>query len=129
VNILDENVPENQRQLLSSWRVSIRQIGYDIGQDGMQDGQIIHLLHQTRRSTFFTLDVDFYKSSLCHKGYCVVYLSVAQFEAGWFVRRVLRHPQLDTQAKRMGKVIRASHAGLTIWQLHAKDYVELTWTG
>ncbi len=31
MNILDEQILENQRQLLRSWRIPVRQIGYDIG--------------------------------------------------------------------------------------------------
>ncbi len=41
MNILDENIPKNQRQLLESWRIRIRQIGFNIGQRGMQDAEII----------------------------------------------------------------------------------------
>ena len=128
MNILDENVPENQRQLLRGWRISIRQIGFDIGHEGMQDSQIIPLLHELKRPTFFTLDPDFYKANLCHGGYSLAYLSVAQFEAAWFVRRVLRHKQLNSEAKRMGTVLRASHTGVTVWHIHAENYIELNWT-
>ena len=35
MNILDEQIPESQRQLLRSWRVPIRQIGHDTGQKGL----------------------------------------------------------------------------------------------
>jgi hypothetical protein len=28
--ILDENIPEDQRQLLRSWRVPVRQIGFEV---------------------------------------------------------------------------------------------------
>ncbi len=38
-----------------------------------------------------------------------------------------KHPDLDTKAKRMGKVIRLSHPGLMIWELHAEDRVQLVW--
>jgi hypothetical protein len=41
VNILDENIPKNQRQLLESWRIHVRQIGFNIGQRGMQDEEIM----------------------------------------------------------------------------------------
>jgi len=51
VNILDEQIVENQRQLLKSWRIT---------------------------------------------------------------RRLLRHSEFDTVAKRMGKVIRVSSMGLTV---------------
>ncbi len=37
MNIIDEQILENQRQLLRSWRIPIRQIGYDIGRKGLKD--------------------------------------------------------------------------------------------
>lgn len=40
MNILDENIPASQRQLLKGWRVRVRQIGYDIGRKGMQDNKV-----------------------------------------------------------------------------------------
>jgi hypothetical protein len=39
-----------------------------------------------------------------------------------------RHPQFDTQAKRMGNVIRASHRRLAMWRLHAEKEVYFDWT-
>jgi hypothetical protein len=59
VNILDENIPKNQRQLLETWRIHVRQIGFNIGQRGMQDEEIIPFLLQRRHSTFFTRDEVF----------------------------------------------------------------------
>jgi hypothetical protein len=41
VNILDENIPKHQRQLLGSWRIRIQQIGFNVGRRGMQDDEII----------------------------------------------------------------------------------------
>ena len=48
MNILDEQIPNEQRQLLKSWRYSVRHIGYDIGRKGMQDDEIIPLLRRLR---------------------------------------------------------------------------------
>jgi hypothetical protein len=76
VNILDENVPESQRLLLRSRRVAVRQIGLDMGRTGMTDDEIIPLLHQLNRPTFFTLDADFCDRRLCHEGYCLVHLDI-----------------------------------------------------
>ena len=125
--ILDENFPDSQRQLLRGWRVSFRQIAFEIGREGMKDDEIIPLLHGLNRPTFFTLDDDFFKPRLRHGQYCLIYLDVAQYESAAFIRRVLKHPELSTKAKRMGKVIRISHAGLMIWELHAEDRTLLAW--
>ncbi len=93
----------------------------------MDDDEIIPLLHGLRQPTFFTLDDDFYEPHLCHVGHCLVYLNVRRSEAAIFVRRLLRHPEFDTQAKRMGTVIRVSHVGLTLWRLHAEEEIFLEW--
>ena len=41
MNILDENILEDQRQLLLNWRVPFRQISYEVGRKGMKDDEII----------------------------------------------------------------------------------------
>jgi len=37
MNILDENIPEHQRQKLKNWRIRVYQIGYDIARKGIKD--------------------------------------------------------------------------------------------
>ncbi len=125
--VLDENFPESQRQLLRSWRIRPQQIGYETGRKGMQDEEIIPFLHQLRRPTFFTLDDDFDRRELCHAGYCLVFINAGQYEAASFVRRVLRHTQFYTQAKRMGTVMRVSPMGITVWYLHAEEELFVEW--
>ena len=71
--------------------MSIRQIGYDTARKGIQDDEIIPLLYQLRRPTFFIRDSDFFDRRLCHQGYCLVFMDVDKYEAASFVRRVLRH--------------------------------------
>ena len=127
MNILDENMPAQQRQLLERWRVRARQIGFNIGRRGMQDDEILPFLLKLRRPTRVTRDGDFYDRRLCHARYCLVYLAVEKNEAALFVRRLLRHPECATQAKRMGSVIRASSAKLSIWRLHAARGLSLDW--
>ena len=101
MNVLDENIPASQRQLLENWRIRPRQIGFNIGRRGLQDDEIIVFLQQLRRSTFFTRDEDFYDRRLAHAKYALVYLAVEKHEVAHFVRRLLRRPVLDTQAKRV----------------------------
>jgi len=127
MNVLDENIPRNQRQLLRGWRIPIRQIGYDIGRKGIKDDEIIPLLHQLGRPTFFTRDSGFYERRLCYARYCLVYLAVDKYEAAVFVRRLLHHREFDTEAKRMGAVIRVSHAGVSVWRLHAEQKTRFQW--
>ena len=64
MNVLDENIAENQRQLLRRYRIPVRQIGSDVGRAGMTDDEIIPLLHCLSSPTFFTRDEDFYDRGL-----------------------------------------------------------------
>ena len=116
--VLDENIPEDQRQLLRGWRVRVHQIGAELGRKGMQDDQILPLLRQLAGPTFVTRDFDFWDRNLCHARYCLVVLDLSADEAATFVRRALRHPQLNTKAKRLGRVVRVDHLGIEIKVLH-----------
>jgi hypothetical protein len=127
MNILDENVREDQRGLLQSWGIPIRQIGVDAGRKGMKDKEIIPFLHQLRDTAFFTRDLGFFDHSLCHSRYCLVCLAVGKDEVAVFVRRFLRHPEFDTKAKRMGVVIRASHPRLSIWRSNIHRETRINW--
>lgn len=127
MNILDENIPANQRQILERWGVPVRQVGLNVGRPAMQDDEIISLLLEQRRPTFFTRDDDFHDRRLCHAKYCLAYLAVDKHEVATFVRRLLRHPACSTQARRMGSVIRVSSAGLSIWRLRASRKLVLAW--
>jgi len=125
--VLDENAPESQRLLLRRKRIRVRQIGFDIGKDGMKDDAIIPLLHELDRPTFFTRDADFHKRHLCHEGYCVVPLEVREEKIAEYVRRVLRHPALNTKAKRMGLVVQAQPTGLNVWRLRTNEETQFEW--
>jgi len=127
VNILDENILQSQRQTLRSWRIRVHQIGEDTGRKGMQDDEIIPFLLGQHRTTFFTRDLGFYDRRLCHSRYCLVCLAVERYEVAHFVRRLLQHLEFNTQAKRMGTVIRVSSAGLQVWRLHADRQIHLSW--
>jgi hypothetical protein len=127
VNVLDENIPKSQRLLLESWRHHIQQIGVNTGRIGMTDDEIIPLLLRARRPTFFTRDDDFYDRGLCHERYGLVYLAVQKYEVAAFVRRFLHHREFNTQAKRMGTVVRVSHARMTCWRIHAAKASQFAW--
>jgi len=128
MNIVDENIIESQCNLLRNWRISFRQIGVHLGRQGVKDKEIIPLLHKLRRPTFFTRDQDFYDRYLCHAKYCLASLAVRKDEAAFFIRRLLKHREFDTEAKRMGSVIRVSHVGLSVWRLHEESPFHYDWT-
>ena len=125
--ILDENFPDSQRQLVQGWRISFKQVAFEIGREGLKDDEIISMLHQLKTPTFFTLDDDFFKPRLRHPQYCLIYLDVAQYESAAFIRRTLKHPDFNTKAKRMGNIMRVSHKGLTVWKHHAEKKIQFSW--
>ncbi len=127
MNVLDENVREDQRSLLQAWGIPVQQIGSDVGRKGMQDEEIIPFLHELRDTTFFTRDLGLYDRKLCHPRYCLVCLAVRKDEVAIFVRRILRHPELDTKAKRMGTVIRVSHAGFSVARRNISEETYINW--
>ncbi len=111
MNILDENIAAIQRQRLDSWRIRIRQIGFDTGRRGMPDEDIISFLQQQRRPTFFTRDEGFFNLGLCHTRYGLVYLAVERDEVAYFVRRLLHHPDFN----------------VSVWRPHAEKAATLQW--
>lgn len=127
MNVLDEDIRADQRELLRQHRIAVRQIGHDVAQKGINDQAIVPFLHQLRRPTFFTRDRGFYDGLLCHPAYCLVWLDVNKSDVADFVRRVLRHPLLNTQAKRMGLVIRVSSANLHVLRRHSVGEA-VTWS-
>lgn len=127
MNVLDENISEESRQTLLTRRIPVRQIGKDLGREGMKDPQIIPYLLTLSRPTFFTLDLDYYKRRLCHPRYCLVYLDVKEKDAVGSIVRILRHPAFRTWAERRGAVVRVSPNGFTLWRVHAAREVQLSW--
>ncbi|MCX6628402.1 MAG: hypothetical protein NTW28_12325 [Candidatus Solibacter sp.] len=125
---LDENILDGQRLLLDGSRVKAGQIGVNLGRKGMKDDEIVVLLRQRRNVTFFTRDAGFYLPEFRHRRCCLVVMSVGQYEVATFVRRFLRHPDFDTQAKRTGSVVRISHAGLAVWRLRSQTEIHTVWS-
>ena len=127
MNILDENITNSQRKHLESWRIPFRQIPFEVGREGMKDDEIIPMLHQLNDPTFFTLDDDFFHPRFRHPKYCLVHLDVHGQDAAEYIRRTLKHPDFDTKAKRMGRIIRVSPTGLSVWKIHAEEKESFTW--
>ena len=126
--VLDENIADSQRRRLLAWRIRVQQVGHEIAQQGTDDSDIPRLLLRLRRPTFFTQDRGFNVRRLCHERYCIVWLDVRDDLIADYARRVLYHPKLDTQAERMGKVIRAGVATMRLWSIRATSEWEYAWS-
>ena len=116
MNVLDENIVAQQCLQLEEWGIPYRQVGRHLSAHGATDENLIPLLHQLPQPTFFTHDEDFFKVSLCHSHYALVYLDVTDRETAKFVRRFLRHKSFNTQAKRLGIVARVRGTGIQFWR-------------
>ena len=116
MNVLDENIVAQQCDQLRKWRIPFRQIGKQLSTHGTLDENLIPLLHELPQPTFFTHDEDFFKAALCHPHYALVYLDVSDTETAEFIRRFLKDPAFDTQAKRLGIVARVSAGGVHFWR-------------
>ena len=115
--LLDENIIEYQRMLLHKWGLRAHQIGYDFGRKGLEDDQIIPMLHKIGKVTFFTRDLGFYRKELCHPRYCIVCLSINQDDVAKYIRLFLQHSKFNTQAKRIAKIVRISHLQMRLWEM------------
>lgn len=118
MNILDENFPDDQRQLLINNRIAARQIGHEIGVAGTTDADLISLFHSLPRVTFFTQDRDFFSRNRCHRKYCLVWLDVHKDALALSVRDFLRSPLFRTWRLRQGAVVRIHSLGYDVWRFH-----------
>ena len=46
MNLLDENIPDSQQQLLRNWAIRIHQVGNEVGYQGIKDmGKVVRITH------------------------------------------------------------------------------------
>lgn len=118
--VLDENIVAAERLKLEAAGLSLQQIGIEIP-EVRSDAEVIRYLHRENRITFITRNVaDFYHRRYCHAHYCLLCLDVGVYEVAQVTLQLLRHPQLNTIAKRMGKVVRATRKHIWFWKFHTQ---------
>jgi hypothetical protein len=127
VNVLDESILRSQRELLRARRIRCRHVGRDLGRPGMADEDVLALLRRLGGVTFFTRDLRLAHPGLCDPRFCIVTLDVGQHEAASFIQRAVRHPALNTRARRMGAIVRVTHAGLRVWHRQSSEPLVLPW--
>ena len=127
MQVIDENLPASQRQLLRKWRIYFRTVGVDIAAAGTHDENLIPVLHKLAAPMFFTLDQHFYRADWAHASYGLAWLDVSDNEAAEFIRRFLRHPAFDTQSKRMGVVSRVCASGVHFWRKGQPNLQRVEW--
>lgn len=116
--LLDENIRKEEREKLKRFKLRVRQIGYDVALQGLDDTQqILPLLHRLKAVTFFTHDRDFYRRKRLHQRYALVFLDVLESQTAIYIRQFLKHEKFNVSAKRLGKVIRLAPDGIHFWTL------------
>lgn len=126
--LLDHNIPQQDAEHLRHWRIHFRQIGYEVGRPEWDDQQeILRYLHKVKQPTFFTRDLGFFKYRLCHPNYCLVVVTGSVLDTASLIRRVLRHSEFKTKAKRCGKVLRLSSTNIAWWEIDKERQSYLLW--
>ena len=125
--VLDENIRHDQGNQLRKWRIPFRLLIRDLARPGIQDPDVIPLLHNRKHSTLFTHDQDYFQRKWVHPAYCLVWLDVFDGDAALFIRRFLRNPAFNTHAKRMGKVVRVHSGGAQYWQFGENTLQSAKW--
>ena len=111
--VLDENISAAEEAKLAGWGIRCRTIGVHVAAKGDDDAHLLTFLLTLARPTFFSHDQDFWDQSRQHSRYCLVWLDTEETEQAGFIRAFLRHPEFNTRAKRLGKVVRVHADGLT----------------
>lgn len=127
MNLLDENIPLDQRDILRAQGVHCRVVGQDVAHLSMGDDNLISLLHRLKQPVLFTRDEHFFERRLCHSAYGLVWLNAAPEEAALFIRRFLRHVRFRTKVRRMGIVARVHHDGIQFWQRNQAALQRVGW--
>jgi hypothetical protein len=125
-HILDELTLKRTYLQLQQWGISVDKIGQGFGQAGWSDEQIRHELHGSGK-TFHTRDRGYYKAKHCHATYCLVIYDVAANEMAEYIRKFLRHPQFNTHAKRLGKVIKVTPTHIEYWEVKRSGKIRINW--
>jgi hypothetical protein len=133
--LLDENV--HQESLMASiaawYRGQVRSITTLRPNTLIKDEAIPALLRSVRQPTFVTTNVtDFWRRIPAYAYYSVVCVAIPNerlHELSPLLQRLLRLPEFNTKARRMGKVIRVSPSQLQYYEQPGEAIIDVrTWS-
>jgi hypothetical protein len=125
--VLDENLPESQRQLLLKKGVRFRSVGEDFVLLGSSDENILPALRLVSHPTFFSLDSHFFFGQKADLHYSLVWLDIPSNQSAAYIIRFLKHKAFNTQRKRMGSVIRLHSGGINFWKGKLRHLLTVSW--
>src|SRR5262249_32263117 len=114
--VIDENVSELEILRLRKAGIRVRLIGEEVARIGDADEKLLTILLHLKKAVLFTQDQDFFQFKCLHNGYALIWLDVHPNIVADYVQDFLRHPEFDTQAKRMGVVARIGASGIRYWR-------------
>ena len=124
-HVLDADVRQQDYQALRR-RFSMVKVGDGFGYPSISDSDIRRELHHSKQ-TFHTQDLDFYHPRYRHPTYCLVFYGVEDQDFASCVQRFLCHPQFNTRAKRMGKVVRVTLEQIEVGEFHRENRGIVEW--
>ena len=128
MNVLDENIPRDQADLLRQWNVRLRSVSRDLGYQGITDEDIVPLLLRLKKPTPLTRDEDFWDRQLAHARYAIIWLDVEVEETAFWIKRFLGHPLFRTNAQRLGRIVRVRAGGIEYWTPNASAVTHIEWS-
>jgi hypothetical protein len=133
--LLDENV--HQQSIMASiaawYRGQVRSLTTLRPNTLIKDEAIPTVLRNVRQPTFVTTNVaDFWRRIPAHSRYSIVCVALPNerlHELPPLLRQLIRLPEFNTKAKRMGKVIRVSPSQLQYYERQGDHITHIrTWS-
>lgn len=125
--LIDENVSELEVLRLRKAGIRVRSVREEIARVGTSDEDLVRALRRLKQPLLFTQDEDFFDFRWLHRSYALVWLDVHPNLVSAYARRFLRHPEFDTQRKRMGVVARVSPASIHCWRTGERALQQVDW--
>ncbi|MBI4657614.1 MAG: hypothetical protein HY735_01985 [Verrucomicrobia bacterium] len=125
--LIDENVSELEVLRLRNAGIRVRLIGDEVASIGTFDENLLPVLRRLKRPVFFTQDEDFFQFRWLHADYALVWLDCRPSEVADYARQFLCHPDFDTQAKRMGTIVRVRASGIQYWRTGSRNLFRVGW--
>jgi len=125
--VIDENVSELEVLRLRKAGIRVRLIGEEVARIGDADENLLTVLLRLKKPVLFSQDKDFFQYKWLHKSYALIWLDVHPNLVADYVQNFLRHPEFDTQAKRMGIVARIGGIGIRYWRGKNRQLRQAKW--
>ena len=96
------------------------------------DERVPAILLTLKQPAFVTIDQHFWKRSLCHPAYAILYFDLSddhQELLPALLRALFRQPDFRTRARRTGKVARVRLTSVEWWHYQGTELQRLAWKG